>query len=272
MEYKSYEEYLALQEAEKQRIEEERLERQVQEKIRTNRLMDLVFLIPAAVLMLLYLLKIVFLGTFYLKFFFYATWVSMLVLSIMSKRKNYFALMLIVNFIVAVFLMSMMIFPDGFRSYSPWRYKFQKAYMGEFTKESIDFCPDELPDDISDYKIEYTPPFMQGAGYFSLRFKTDAEHIAKYKEEYTEKAAYIYTLNNYLNISEQDDAENTTVTTTEVSRPYVSIGYDRGFWTGHGENAEIHLLEFKDDITHEYSCSVIIDQEDCMVEFSKFRG
>lgn len=176
------------------------------------------------------------------------------------------SIILTVIFVTILFFQS--IFFLGFSSDTPWRYNFQKSYIIFRNNYEFRVAPEKLPDDISDYSMEYLPSIMQGTGHSSVRFKASQDVIKAYEEEYSAKAIYTYPLSVF---------QDGSIDVEQVS-PKADIGIkddksllvyrDTDFWS-ESTSATVYVTSATHNWNHPHSTAVIIDSEKNMIEFAQ---
>ena len=104
-----------------------------------------------------------------------------------ADKKTSIVLGTIVTAAAICCLAFMSLIPCGITSHSPWRYKYQKAYINIY-RNATDCFPDSIPKDVSDYYFHHTPSMLQGAGNTTLLFTASPDVIKAYEEKYAPKA------------------------------------------------------------------------------------
>ena len=83
-----------------------------------------------------------------------------------------------------LFILYIFAFPPAISSQSAFKYPVQRAYIGLYQNiNEPDEFPDFSEDILSDYKFDYAPSILQGAGHYSVRFTTFPDRAAEYAEQ-----------------------------------------------------------------------------------------
>ncbi|MBQ3139275.1 MAG: hypothetical protein IJB68_07185 [Ruminococcus sp.] len=191
-----------------------------------------------------------------------------LIMVLKCAEKIHVAVNIILTVIFVTILFFQSIFFLGFSSDTPWKYNFQKSYIIFRNNYEFRVAPEKLPDDISDYSMEYLPSIMQGTGHSSVRFKASQDVIKAYEEEYSAKAIYTYPLSVF------DEGH---ITVEKVS-PKAAIGMtddkslfiyrDTDFWA-ESTSATVYVTSATHNWNHPHSTAVIIYSEKNMIEFAQ---
>lgn len=143
-----------------------------------------------------------------------------------------------------------------------------KAYAERYHNiHEPEWYPDLMGDVQSDFRFDYMPSIMQGAGHWSVRFVTSPETAARYADELGAGAPYELMLSQY------DDSVMVSVNDLGYSAPeyhnILSFYRDEDFWKGHEETARVYVLSSNLDQNHPHTSAVIVDEEAGMVEMSE---
>lgn len=233
-----------------------------------NKAFAIVSLIISVLLSLLFLVLFIITDHGLIRMIISGIWFAfnlIMVLKCAEKIPVAVSIVLTVKFVTILFFQS--IFFLGFSSDTPWRYNFQKSYIIFRNNYEFKVAPEKLPDDISDYSMEYQPSIMQGTGHSSVRFKASQDVIKAYEEEYSAKAIYTYPYSEF---------EYGHLTVDEVSPKAVSKYEDRGldiysdtdFWA-ESTSATVYVTSATHYWNHPHSTAVIIDSEKNMIEFAQ---
>lgn len=233
-----------------------------------NKAFTIVSLIISAVLSVLFLVLFILTDHGLIRMVISGIWFAfnlIMVLKCAEKIPVAVSIILTVIFVTILFFQS--IFFLGFSSDTPWRYNFQKSYIIFRNNYKFRVAPEKLPDDISDYSMEYLPSIMQGTGHSSVCFKASQDVIKAYEEEYSAKAIYTYPYSEF---------EYGHLTVDEVSPKAESKYEDRGldiysdtdFWA-ESTSATVYITSATHNWNHPHSTAVIIDSEKNMIEFAQ---
>ena len=177
------------------------------------------------------------------------------------------SIILTVIFVTILFFQS--IFFLGFSSDTPWRYNFQKSYIIFRNNYEFRVAPEKLPDDISDYSMEYLPSIMQGTGHSSVRFKASQDVIKAYEEEYSAKAIYTYPYSEFeYGHSIYVEEVSPKASATWEDDKSLDIYSDTDFWA-ESTSATVYVTSAVHNWNHPHSTAVIIDSEKNMIEFAQ---
>ena len=169
------------------------------------------------------------------------------------RKRDYFARVL--AFLIAeAFIFST---PPFLSSESLWRYPVQREYIGLYRniKEPQAF-PDFRLDVESDYRFEYLPSILQGAGHYSVCFVTSPEKASEYAERFSETAQYVISLDGYDGRYSVSDSEEIVA--------YI----DRKFWSV-PSGAQIYVCETNLSFNHPHTFAVIVDKDRGMIQLSQ---
>lgn len=176
------------------------------------------------------------------------------------------SIILTVIFVTILFFQS--IFFLGFSSDTPWRYNFQKSYIIFRNNYEFRVAPEKLPDDISDYSMEYLPSIMQGTGHSSVRFKASQDVIKAYEEEYSAKAIYTYPLSVFQDGSIDVEQVSPKADIGMTDDKSLLVYRDTDFWA-ESTSATVYVISATHNWNHPHSTAVIIDSEKNMIEFAQ---
>lgn len=239
------------------------------EAIRRNRIADLFFLVLALILTLITVFSLVFIGVGIIKLIFVAVWAAALMQSIRKGRKKGFGLALFGNIFWAFIVSIMFLLPSPFSSQMAWRYGFQLKYVDMMNNGSFDCFPDKLPEEISDYKIEYLPSMMQGTGHFRIHFKTSAQQIEQYENEYSAQAIYTIPLADFNGQWHKELKEvSSQAETVFEGDNSLEVAYDESFWEGCEDHATVYVISAVHYWNHPHSGAVIINRAENMIEYT----
>ncbi len=234
-----------------------------------NKAFTIVSLIISALLSLLFLLLFILTDHGLIRMIISGIWfIYNLIWVIIGAEKNHIAVSITSGVIIIPMILFMSIFFLGFSSDTPWKYNFQKLYVIFRNNYEFKVAPEKLPDDISDYSMEYLPSIMQGTGHSSVRFKASHDVIKAYEEEYSAKAIYTYPLSVF---------QDGSIDVEQVS-PKADIGIkddksllvykDTDFWS-ESTSATVYVISAVHNWNHPHSTAVIIDSEKNMIEFAQ---
>ncbi|MBQ6944912.1 MAG: hypothetical protein IJN43_11385 [Ruminococcus sp.] len=234
-----------------------------------NKAFIIVSLIISALLSLLFLLLFIITDHGLIRMIISGIWfVFNLIMLLKCAEKIHVAVNIILTVIFVTILFFQSIFFLGFSSDTPWKYNFQKLYVIFRNNYEFKVAPEKLPDDISDYSMEYLPSIMQGTGHSSVRFKASHDVIKAYEEEYSAKAIYTYPLSVF---------QDGSIDVEQVS-PKADIGIkddksllvyrDTDFWS-ESTSATVYVISAVHNWNHPHSSAVIIDSEKNMIEFAQ---
>lgn len=154
-------------------------------------------------------------------------------------------------------------------SSSPWKYNYQRQYIELYSPSASEDFPDTLPEDIGDYKFEYTPSIMQGNGHCSVRFTASEDSVRAFENEYAPSAIYALPLSQF------DESGNTKVEKkhSDAVVPYgednhLSVFIDQDFWGG--TEATVYVLSAVLNWNHPHSNAVIISSDHSKIQFSQY--
>lgn len=233
-----------------------------------NKAFIIVSLIISALLSLLFLVLFIITDHGLIRMIISGIWFAFnLIMVLKCAEKIHVAVSIVLTVIFVTILFFQSIFFLGFSSDTPWKYNFQKLYVIFRNNYEFKVAPEKLPDDISDYSMEYLPSIMQGTGHSSVRFKASYDVIKAYEEEYSAKAIYTYPYSEF---------EYGHLTVDEVSPKAVSkyedcgldIYSDTDFWS-ESTSATVYVISAVHNWNHPHSSAVIIDSEKNMIEFAQ---
>ena len=236
--------------------------------IRRNRIADCIFLVPALILTFLAVIELIVIGIGTFKLIFVGLWTAALVQSVRKGRKKGFWITLFGNFFWAFIVGFMFLLPGAFSSKTAWRYRAQLKYVDIIRNGSFDCFPDKLPEEISDYKIEYFPSIMQGTGHFRVHFKTSAQQLEQYEKEYSAQALYTISLVDFKGTWDIQVDEVNPKATVYYSDKSLEVAYDKYFWAGHEKDATVYVVSAVHYWNHPHSGAVIINKAENMIEFT----
>lgn len=234
-----------------------------------NKALTIVSLIISALLSLLFLLLFIITDHGLIRMIICGIWFAFnLIMVLKCAEKIHVAVSIVLTVIFVTILFFQSIFFLGFSSDTPWKYNFQKLYVIFRNNYEFKVAPEKLPDDISDYSMEYLPSIMQGTGHSSVRFKASQDVIKAYEEEYSAKAIYTYPLSVF---------QDGSIDVEQVS-PKADIGIkddksllvyrDTDFWS-ESTSATVYVTSATHNWNHPHSTAVIIDSEKNMIEFAQ---
>ena len=239
-------------------------------KIKSNRAADGMFLVIAGLLAIVSAYTIIFVGVCTIKEGLALLWAALLTLFIIKGRKRFFWLVLAANMLWTIFFGVLWLFPSGFESKVEWRYKWQVKFVTDIQKNGHADCfPDKLPNDASDYHMDYAPSFWQGTGHFCVRFKTSLQQLEQYEKEYSSQALYTIPLEDFKGMWDiQVEEINPKAIVSHGSDKSLMVEYDKEFWAGHEKGATVYVVSAVHNWNHPHSSAVIINKKDKMVEFT----
>ena len=237
---------------------------------RLNKAFTIVSLIISALLSLLFLLLFIITDHGLIRMIISGIWfVFNLIMLLKCAEKIHVAVNIILTVIFVTILFFQSIFFLGFSSDTPWRYNFQKLYVIFRNNYEFRVAPEKLPDDISDYSMEYLPSIMQGTGHSSVRFKASHDVIKAYEEEYSAKAIYTYPYSEFeYGYSISVDEVNPKASAKWEDDKSLYIYSDSDFWS-ESTSATVYVISAVHNWNHPHSSAVIIDSEKNMIEFAQ---
>ena len=251
-------------------IEETADEEKYSKKIRRNRAADIIFLVIAGLMSIVSIYEIIFVGVFTIREILSLIWAALLILNIIKGRKRFFWLLLAVNMLWAMYLGFCWLFPSSFYSKTQWRYKYQVIYVTDIRKNGHADCfPDELPSELSDYRIDYAPSIWQGTGHFRVHFKTSAKQLEQYEKEYSTQAIYTIPVSDFNGMWDTQVKEiSPKAGVSHGDDKSLMVTYDQDYWAGHEKDATVYVVSAVHNWNHPHSGAVIINKTDKMVEFT----
>ncbi len=237
---------------------------------RLNKAFIIVSLIISALLSLLFLVLFIITDHGLIRMIISGIWFAfnlIMVLKCAEKIPVAVSIILTVIFVTILFFQS--IFFLGFGSHTPWRYNFQKSYIIFRNNYEFKVAPEKLPDDISDYSMEYLPSIMQGTGHSSVRFKASQDVIKAYEEEFSAKAIYTYPYSEFeygYSIYVEEVSPKASATWEDDKSLYIYS--DSDFWE-ESTSATVYVISAVHNWNHPHSSVVIIDSEKNMIEFAQ---
>ena len=168
------------------------------------------------------------------------------------KRKDKIAVILAALF----FLLYIFAFPPAISSRSAFKYPVQRAYIGLYKNiNEPDEFPDFSEDILSDYKFDYAPSILQGAGHYSVRFTTFPERAAEYAEQFEAVSEFIIPMSDYGDGFETEDG-------------YIFVYYDRDFFADCPQ-AVTYICQTNQNFNHPYTFALIADTESGKIQLSQ---
>lgn len=234
-----------------------------------NKAFTIVSLIISVLLSLLFLLLFIITDHGLIRMIISGIWFAfnlIMVLKCAEKIPVAVSIILTVIFVTILFFQS--IFFLGFSSDTPWRYNFQKSYIIFRNNYEFRVAPEKLPDDISDYSMEYLPSIMQGTGHSSVRFKASQDVIKAYEEEYSAKAIYTYPYSEFEYGHLTVDEVSPKASAKWEDDKSLDIFSDIDFWE-ESTSATVYVISAVHNWNHPHSSAVIIDSEKNMIEFAQ---
>ncbi len=230
-----------------------------------NRIADCIFLVSAVLMTGLAIYEFIFVGAGASKVLFAAIWTVILITGITKGRKKFFLLFIVFNLFLGAVNLCLWLFPYGFTSEAQWRYKSQVKYVDD-PKSCF---PDELPRDISDYRIEYQPSFWQDAGHFRVHFKTSLQQLEQYEKEYSSQAIYTIPLSDFKGMWDTQVKEiSPKAGVSHGDDKSLMVAFDQDYWEEHERDATVYVLHAVHNWNHPHSRAVIINKTEKMVEFT----
>lgn len=246
--------------------EKERIDKR---RIKLNRIADLIVLVPAVIMLAFCVKDVVFVGVGIVRTVLWGMLAASLLAGVIKGRKNFIIFTLVINFIAFVFVSAISLYSFGFSSKSKWKYNAQRKYVDRMHNGRSDCFPDELPEDISDYSIEYMPSIMQGTGHFRVHFRTSPQQLEEYEKTYSAQALYTIPLENFggnFDVGVKEFAPGAEVKFEDDQS--LSVAYNREFWEGHDKDATVYVVSAVHNWNHPHSGAVIINKAEGMVEFT----
>lgn len=106
----------------------------------------------------------------------FPVFLSLICLKLCSNKKTS-ALLYILSLIFILYLYA---FPASFSGVFKWQYPIQKQYIKAIHGlDTSGFFPDTLPDNAEDFKTEFFPSIMQGAGHYFISFTLPDEYCSE---------------------------------------------------------------------------------------------
>ncbi len=222
-----------------------------------------------AVIGLLFAISGIYMKLYQLTFFFCIVWIILLLF-----RRNYAAyeniskpyrLLGITARVIGYLLVALtVVFPFVRSAEIKLLYPLQlKYYKSTYSQsDALDFFPDKIPENVGDYKLEHVPTVMQGAGHTSLMFTSDSETIQECIREAKQDAILIFTL------SEQDQYEDKFKKSSGSEYAFLYFYTDEAM-KQNSENVTVYLLYSNFDFNHPHTSAVLVDEENCTVQFSR---
>lgn len=234
-----------------------------------NKAFTIVSLIISALLSLLFLLLFIFTNKGLFRFIISGIWfIRNLICVKKGAEENHFFKSIKWCVIVIPVIAYSSLFAPGIKSKSAWKYDFQRKYIEFYNHNALANMPDEFPDEMTDYRLDYMPSVLQGTGHSSVRFKASQDVIKAYEEEYSAKAIYTYPLSVF---------QDGSIDVEQIS-PKADIGIqddksllvyrDTDFWS-ESTSATVYVTSATHNWNHPHSTAVIIDSEKNMIEFAQ---
>lgn len=234
-----------------------------------NKAFTIVSLIISVLLSLLFLLLFIFTDHGLIRMIISGIWFAFnLIMVLKCAEKIHVAVNIILTVIFVTILFFQSIFFLGFSSDTPWKYNFQKLYVIFRNNYEFKVAPEKLPDDISDYSMEYLPSIMQGTGHSSVRFKASQDVIKAYEEEYSAKAIYTYPLSVFQDGSIDVEQVSPKADIGMTDDKSLLVYRDTDFWA-ESTSATVYITSATHNWNHPHSTAVIIDSEKNMIEFAQ---
>ena len=234
-----------------------------------NKAFTIVSLIISALLSLLFLLLFIITDHGLKRMIICGIWFAFnLIIVLKCAEKIHVAVNIILTVIFVTILFFQSIFFLGFSSDTPWKYNFQKLYVIFRNNYEFKVAPEKLPDDISDYSMEYLPSIMQGTGHSSVRFKASQDVIKAYEDEYSAKAIYTYPLSVFQDGSIDVEQVSPKAAIGMTDDKSLLVYRDTHFWS-ESTSATVYVTSATHYWNHPHSTAVIIDSEKNMIEFAQ---
>ncbi|MBP1545320.1 MAG: hypothetical protein J6A37_01805 [Oscillospiraceae bacterium] len=168
------------------------------------------------------------------------------------KRKDKIAVILA----AVLFILYIFAFPPAISSQSAFKYPVQRAYIGLYKNiNEPDEFPDFSEDILSDYKFDYAPSILQGAGHYSVRFTTFSERAAEYAEQFETISEFIIPLSEYGDGLETEDG-------------YIFVYHDREFFVDCPQ-AVIYICHTNQNFNHPCTFALIADTQSGRIQISQ---
>ena len=147
-----------------------------------------------------------------------------------------------------------------------WRYGMIRDIVeSRHTVGDISWFPEELPEDVSDYRLQYLPTIAQGDGHFSIRYKSP-EDAVKWAEFGRQRSGTVYAgivINEYgLWCTRSPEAPEALI---EIDLPFPK---DDSFWEDSLEGTVIYVLYDNGDQHRHRADLVIVNESQGMVQLS----
>lgn len=166
----------------------------------------------------------------------------------------------VVTAFMAFFLLPL---PAAFSSEAKFMYPLQSQYIRSSKNINIEgYFPEKLPESAENFKTEFMPSILQGTGHYYVCFNADDEYISAAVRECSQKAVMSFKA------AERDSAEIDEkvkkISGNENASPVV---YLPEFVSGNNE--VIYLLKSNYNFNHPSSMSVIINENENIICYSK---
>lgn len=184
---------------------------------------------------------------------------------LVSLKRQHTAKEITAEILTLLFLIYFMFFTLPFSGNKKWQYPFQRWYIEFMANDDTNgFFPDKLPDNAENFRTEYTPPLMQGSGYYYICFNTD--NIDEYKA-YTENALLSFTMGEFKNGLSDENAA--------IFKKHCEDGFSLDYYVDIPEcidkaynNTEIHIINSNFSWNHPHTDIIFINYDKNMVCFS----
>lgn len=172
-------------------------------------------------------------------------------------------------------------FPPVFVFSAKWNYVLQKTYITKLHYiNDEDFLPKSLFQvESEDCKIGFTPPMLQGSGFYNVSFYTTDEQIEKYIKQYSESAIMTFPLIDYYDVrglSEKYKDEIAAIVKekakTDDQYKYTDFNILKFYFSprmkGNVKGSVVYVIDSNFDWNHPHNKIVIINKDSRLIEFS----
>lgn len=161
-------------------------------------------------------------------------------------------------------------------SHTLWKYPFQRAYIGLYQNiKEPEWFPDFEGDVKGEYEFDYMPSVMQGTGHYSVYFETDEETLRRYENEFSSKAEYTFTLEEYYSAENVFDRAveipdiDSKNSTEKSAAGRISLFLGKRYDGQASSNVTVYVLDSNLDFNHPHTSAVFIDKDNNAVFLSR---
>lgn len=136
--------------------------------------------------------------------------------------------------------------------------------------EFPDYFPDNIPDSVENYNLDYFPSMMQGTGHASISFKADENAISQYENQFSQKAIMSFDLAEYIDSGNlfNETYKDEMIENGGDKYSSMSFFYDKSLFEN-THNVKVYILDSVFDSNHPHTSAVLIDCEKNIVQFSR---